>query len=90
MTNAASTIPTDHDDTTILGNSIKRASGGVLPIGYSPSQFRPRYVDEYTGQVLDPELARNAIIEELDYLNSRVWEISTKEEMEAVPCYIYV
>ena len=72
VTNAASTIPADHDDTTILGSSIKRASGGVIPISYSPSQFRPRYVDEYTGKVLDPELAPNAIIEELDYLNSRV------------------
>ena len=90
VTSAASTIPMDSDATTILGSSIKRASGGVLPIGCSPSQFRPRYVDEYTGQVLDPELARSAIIEELDYFNSRVWEISTKEEMEAVPGYIYV
>ena len=60
ITDAASTIPMDNDATTILGSSIKRSSGGVLPIGYSPSQFRPRYVDEYTGQVLDPELARSA------------------------------
>ena len=87
---AAGTIPTETDPETILGSSIKRSSGGVLPIGYAPEQFRPRYVDEYTGQVLNPELARSAIIEELDYFNSRVWEISTKEEMEAVPGYIYV
>jgi hypothetical protein len=90
VTDAASTVRMDPDAETILGSSIKRSSGGVLPIGYSPSQFRPRYMDEYTGQVLDPELARNAIIEELDYFNSRVWEISTKEEMEAVPGHIYV
>ena len=90
ITDAASTIPMDTDTETIAGSSIKRSSGGVLPIGYSPEQFRPRYVDEYTGQVLDPELARGAIIEELDYFNSRVWEISTKEEIEAVSGHIYV
>ena len=90
IADAASTIPMNPDAETILGSSIKRSSGGVLPIGYSPAQFRPRYLDEYTGQVLDPELARSAIIEELDYFNSRFWEISTKEEMEAVPGHIYV
>ena len=90
VTNAASTIPTEPDDSAILSSSIKRTSGGVLPIGYLPCQFRPRYIDEYTGQVLDPELAKGAIIEELDYFNSRVWEISTMEEMRAVPGHIHV
>ena len=49
--------------------------GGTLPIVYEESNFKSRYLDEYTGEVLQPSLIRAAIEDELDYFNSKVWEI---------------
>ena len=34
------------------------------------------YRDEYTGEVLPPELIRAAIKEELAYFNAHVWEVT--------------
>ena len=71
-------------------SGIKKVTGGVLPIAYHPVQFKAQYVDEYTGQVLDPLLAQAAIMEELNYFNDHVWEVSSKEEMYSVPEHIMV
>ena len=38
-------------------------------------------MDEYTGEVLEPYLIQASIMEELDYFNDRVWEVSTEDEM---------
>ena len=48
------------------------------------------YLDEYTGEILPPHLMRDAIIDELDYFNEKVWKLSSKEEMEKVPDHILV
>ena len=34
---------------------------------------------------MDPELARAAIIDELDYFNSKVWELTTYAEASTIP-----
>ena len=47
-------------------------------------------MDEYTGEILPPHLIREAIIDELDYFNDKVWKLSSKEEMEKIPDYILV
>ena len=64
VTKAASTIPNVDDDKPVPITSVKKATGGVLPIAYHPVQFKARYIDEYTGKVLDPHLIQAAIMEE--------------------------
>ena len=71
-------------------STIKRVTGGVLPISYHPTQFRAKYVDEYTGEVLDSQLAQAAIMEELNYFNDRVWEVDTKKNMYQVEGHVFV
>ena len=47
-------------------------------------------MDECTGENLTPHLIRAAIEDELDYFNSKVWQICTMDEMKAIPDYILV
>ena len=61
-----------------------------MPINYLPNQFKPKHIDEYTGQVLDPTMAQVAVMEELNDFNTHVWEISTQEEMAQVEGHILV
>ena len=90
VTDSAGRIPIDSEVAEVPTSGIKKVTGGVLPIAYRPNQFKPKYVDEYTGQVLDPHLAQAAVMEELNYFNDHVWEISTKEEMYKVDGHISV
>ena len=71
-------------------SSVPKVNGGKMPIVYDESNFKPRYLDEYTGEVLAPHLIRTAIEDELDYFNSKVWQICTMDEMRKVPEYILV
>ena len=73
-------IPAYHD----LGKK------GHVPITYEESNFKTRYLDEYTGETLAPHLIRPAIEDELNYFNNKVWELSTIDEMKKVPDYILV
>ena len=65
-------------------------TGGVLPVGYQPQNFRAKYVDEYTGKMLDPHLVRAAIMEELNYFNDKVWEIETIDRMKEIKDHVHV
>ena len=71
-------------------STCPKMSGGKTPITYDESNFRPRYLDEYTGEVLQPSLIRAAIEDELNHFNSKVWELCTIDEMKQVPDYILV
>ena len=71
-------------------SSVPKVSGGTTPIVYDKANFKDRYFDEYTGEVLAPHLIRPAIEDELNYFNSKVWQLSTIEEMEKIPGYILV
>ena len=44
--------------------------GQLLAPRFQPLQLKDWYTDEYTGDVLDPKLIREAMIEDLDYFNS--------------------
>ena len=91
VTDSAGTIPTTTESLPRPPtSSIQRVTGGVLPIQYHPQNFKPRYVDEYTGEVLDPLLVQAAIMEELNYLNDVVWDVETKTSMTAVLDHIFV
>jgi len=70
--------------------SVPKVSGGTVPIVYDRANFKDRYFDEYTGEVLAPQLIRPAIEDQLNYLNSKVWQLSTIEEMEKIPGHILV
>ena len=64
--------------------------GGTIPIEYIESNFKDRYLDEYTGEVLPNDRIRDAIEDELNYLNGKVWKLVTVSEMEKIPYYILV
>ena len=51
-----------------------------MPIQYNAENFKAQYHDEYTGELLDPKLLRAAVEDELNYFNSKVWQITTMEE----------
>lgn len=89
VTSAAGNIPIAVDSVPQT-SSVKKSSGGALPVVYGPCNFKKRYVGEYTGEVLEPSLIRSAIIEEFDYFNGIVWEASTVDEMKKIPDYILV
>ena len=65
-------------------SSIPRMRGGTCPVIYAETNFKDKYVDEYTGEILPPHLIRDAIIDELDYFNSKVWQPATTEEMKQI------
>ena len=89
VTRNAGTIPYDPGP-EVPTSSIKRVTGGVLPIAYHPQNFKARYVDEYIGEVLDPHLIQAALMEEMEYFNEHVWEIDTKEHMQEVEDHVFV
>ena len=61
-----------------------------MPVTYDEVNFRARYLDEYTGEVLPPSLIRAAIEDELNYFNSKVWELCTMDQMRKIPDYILI
>ena len=49
-------------------SSVPKTSGGKVPVVYERPNFKHRYLDEYTGEVLAPHLIRSAIEDELNFL----------------------
>ena len=47
VTNSAGSVPLMEDAEVGPGSCVKRIKGGVLPIGYHPENFRPKYIDEW-------------------------------------------
>ena len=71
-------------------SSVRKANGGVLPIGYQPENVRAGYVDEYTGEILDPHLVRAVIMEGLNYFNEKVWEVESRDGMQKEEGHVFV
>ena len=71
-------------------SSARLSTGGKIPIAYTSDHFKGQYLDEYTGEVLPEALIRAAIVEELNYFNERVWELTTKDEMHKYKDFIFV
>ena len=61
-----------------------------MPITYQEIDFRERYLDEYTGELLPKQLIRAAIGDERNYFNSSVWKLSSIDEMMKVPDHVLV
>ena len=64
--------------------------GSTIPIEYKESNFMDRYLDEYTGKLLPKHFIRQAIEDELNYLNGKVWKLSTVSDKVQVPDYMLV
>ena len=89
MLNALSSKPTtlpEVIDTIVKKPKIPRASGGCLSISYD--NWKPRYSDEYTGEVLPHNLVQDAMIDELDYFNEHLWQVDTLDNTKNVPEHI--
>ena len=76
--------------TVAPASAVKMVKGGMLPVSYTSDHFKPKYLDEYTGEILPDKLIHSAIVEELNYFNERVWEITTKSEMNQCADHIFV
>ena len=59
-------------------------------IAYERENFKDKYTDKYTSEVLAPHLIRPAIEDELNYFNSKVWQLTTIDKMKKIPDYILV
>ena len=58
---------------------------------YGDDNFKSRYIDEYTGELLEPSLIRAAIVEELHYLNDkRNWELEDLSKVKQTADAIHV
>ena len=68
-------------------SSLPNMDGGTIPIEYKESNFKDRYLDEHTGKVLPNHLNKDAIEDELNNVNGKVWKLSTVDEMEKGPNY---
>ena len=77
-----SATPVDPDsaqqtpDPTPDRSQIRNVEGGFTHITYDPVNFREVYLDEYTREALPTELVKEAIKEELNYFNSKVWALA--------------
>ena len=71
------------DTTGTARARVSKVGGGHIEVEWDERNFREVYRDEYTGEVLPPELIRAAIKDELSYFNAHVWEVTDKEGMKA-------
>ena len=77
-------------DKKIPKSQIPKVAGGNITVVYNPENFRTKYIDEYTGEPLDQSLITEAIIEELNYFNSKVWKLENKADMLKKAEHIFV
>ena len=57
---------------------------GAIHIEYKESNFKDRYLDEYTGEKLPKHRIRDAIEDKLNDLNGKVWKLCTFAEIEKI------
>ena len=58
--------------TTPLTSDVPFTRGETCKVRYN---FKSKCIGESTGEILDPELIRAEIIDELDYFKSQIWQI---------------
>ena len=77
-------------DQSVRTSKMTEVDGAVMPIPYNPCQFRPKHVDAYTGELIDPSLISDAIIEALEHFNGHVWCIENKATMLGIKGHMFV
>ena len=73
---------------TTVSSKLPKSGGGYLSIDFNT--WKPKYVDEYTGEVLRDDLVQEAMIDELCYFNTHVWEAEAVDKMKQVSDHILV
>ena len=82
ISNSAGMIPSKEGvDATPLTSAVPYTNGKKCIIAFKEENFKVKYVDEYTGEILDPEQIKAAIIDELSYFNEKVWQIERVNDM---------
>lgn len=49
-----------------------------------PTQFKEVYLDEYTREPLPTHLVCDAIIDELNHVNAKVWELTNENDVKRI------
>ena len=70
------------DASVAVQSKCKKVGGGQITITFDDRNFKPLYRDEYTNEILPAHLIKAAIIDELDYFNSKVWEVTDVQTMK--------
>ena len=66
-------------------SQITRTNGGKVEIEFQDWNFKPRYLADYTGEVIDPKLNRTFIMEKLWYSNDIcIWELAELKDVKAI------
>ena len=79
--NAAPTDSQESHDQALAQGSIPVEGGGQVTVRYAAQDFKDVYLDEYTREPLPHHLVRAAIKDELDYFNTKVWELSDAKRL---------
>lgn len=62
-----------------------------MRVDFEPGQFKDKYIDEYTGDVLDQSLIKEAIVEELTYFSEKeVWMLEDLDTMKNIAEHVFV
>ena len=70
---------------------VKKVKGGKVQIHFEDIHFKKQYVDEYTGEVLQHDLIKAAIIEELTYFcEKEVWKLEDVSDMAKIKDHVLV
>ena len=66
-------------------------SDAKIKVDFEAEHFKNAYIDEYTGEVLQYDLIKEAIIEELSYFSEKeVWQIEDISTMKKIVDHVFV
>ena len=71
---------------------VKRfKSGAKVQVDFEDANFKDRYIDEYTGDVLDQGLIKEAMVEELTYFcEKEVWMLEDLHDIKSISDDVFV
>ena len=76
-------LPTSTMKDTKIHLRCMNGSTNTLP--YDQLKFTDVYRDEYTGQPMNHQLTKDAIVNEIVYVSDKVWRLTSKEHAEQLP-----
>ena len=71
-------------------SSVPRMRGGIMPMTHQENNLRGQSLDGYTGELLPEHLIRAAIEDELNYVSSKAWKLSSINEMMKAPDHVLI
>ena len=64
---------------------LRYLDGTTKDLSYADLKFRDVYKDDYTGQPMNHQLTKEAIVNEIAYFADKVWRLTTKEHAMSLP-----